>query len=686
MPRPKVRPENRLRSSRACDLCKASKIRCDARIPCAACVKRNRPNDCNYGISRSRRARPQTGDGALASTPPALPQLSQGGWIGSPEESNHSQSPLIAQPSPQSTKDGGDESIKDGDQDSPSEKFITGSNGENLYIGDTASLSFLDFLRHALRPYVGTTCFTDGERQNLMLELDVDDSTNTNIDLTTQEKESLVHSYSEATSAILCLFSPAEIETLEGKSLDDSSQDMKKIDRAALDMILAIGAQARASDAQDAQCAAVYFARARSVAFEGMLADPSISMVRLFLLLAFFTLGACRQNAAFIYLGVASKAAIVLGLHQPMSWRRLQKQAEWPSLRLRIWHSLCTLDVLTSSLLGRPCTVPRATRHDLHALPLDPNTPAFNAVLKGAALLDDICGILSRGVMIDVPTAEDLLKKLRRWSQDLPPCLRQFSCPSCASMSSVDRQTFLGRIHMSSVYYFSVMLVTRPFLIRYSMAKIRRRSGHNYNINLHPDEASLAQVCLSSAAYMGDLARKTGLAVMTSELPFGNLCLFTAWTFGAGLILGLSLFASESGTDIQESFKGILEMLNKIGEASPQSRLYSETLGAFMDTISAYRRQSTHKSRHAVDQYIDQILTIDIDPDQSGQETASSSQYSTTFSWDTDADFHTAFGSVDPTLGGQSGLEDYWSVQQDWDDIAMQFSDNFGIDFGAQML
>lgn len=147
-------------------------------------------------------------------------------------------------------------------------------------------------------------------------------------------------------------------------------------------------------------------------------------------------------------------------------------------------------------------------------------------MLKGAALLDDICRILSSGVMVDIPTAEDLLTKLRQWSRNLPALLRHFSCTDGSLMSSVDRQTFFGRIHVSGVYYFSVMLVTRPFLIRYLMSKLRRRSGHDAGINLHPNEADLAQVCMSSAAYMGDLCRKATLAVTMLELPIGNLCLF----------------------------------------------------------------------------------------------------------------------------------------------------------------
>ncbi|KAJ5831946.1 hypothetical protein N7474_000257 [Penicillium riverlandense] len=686
MPRARVRPENRLRSSRACDLCKASKIRCDSQVPCASCIKRNHPGNCIYSIPPSRRARPGAGDRSSGPTPSRLRPFAHGVWTDSPTVSNSAESytsnpPLIVQPSPKSINAGSGDWTKDPDQDSPSERFVTGSNGEKLYIGDTASLSFLDFLRRNLRPYVGATPFTDGERQNLELEIDVDDATNVEVNLTVEEKG----------DALLYLFSPAEIDAFMGRNSEHPSTELKKDDIAALEMTVAIGAQARASGSRDAQCAAVYFARARSIAFQDMLAYPSISMVRIFLLLAFFTLGACRQNAAFIYLGVASKAAIVLGLHQPMSWQSLQQQADGPNLRYLTFTpiipaGLCILDVLTSSILGRPCTVPRATRHDLHSLPLDPNTPEFNAVLKGAALLDDICRILSSGVMIDVPTAEDLLTKLRQWSQNLPPCLRQFSCTDGSSMSSVDRQTFLGRIHVSSVYYFSVMLVTRPFLIRHLMSKLRRRSGHEVSVNLHPNEAGLAQVCTSSAAYMGELCRKTALAVTMSELPFGNLCLFKTWAFGAGLILGLSLFVAESSSKFQEPFTGILDVLNKIGEASPQSKLYGETLSTFMDTIHVYRRQLSHHPHRTVDQYIDQILVIDVEPHQSGRQSMPSNQHFMNSPWDTDAGFTMALDSGDLTLVGQSGLDDYWSTQQPWDDVAMQFSDNFGIDFGAQFL
>jgi hypothetical protein len=55
MPRPKVRPENRQRVSRACLACKASKIRCDSQQPCAACVRREHGSSCVYSGTDYRR-------------------------------------------------------------------------------------------------------------------------------------------------------------------------------------------------------------------------------------------------------------------------------------------------------------------------------------------------------------------------------------------------------------------------------------------------------------------------------------------------------------------------------------------------------------------------------------------------------------------------------------------------------
>ena len=69
MPRPRVRPEERQRSERACAACKASKIRCDSQIPCEACVRRKRSQYCVYTHFDRRRHRHRQ-ENRLQSIPP----------------------------------------------------------------------------------------------------------------------------------------------------------------------------------------------------------------------------------------------------------------------------------------------------------------------------------------------------------------------------------------------------------------------------------------------------------------------------------------------------------------------------------------------------------------------------------------------------------------------------------------
>jgi hypothetical protein len=79
--------------------------------------------------------------------------------------------------------------------------------------------------------------------------------------------------------------------------------------------MVAIGAQSLPNDRKTIQVEQFYFARGQRRAFANMLEDPSVDLVRVFLLMSFYMLGACRRNTAFMYLGVASRAAVALGFH-----------------------------------------------------------------------------------------------------------------------------------------------------------------------------------------------------------------------------------------------------------------------------------------------------------------------------------------------------------------------------------
>ncbi|KAJ9136596.1 putative C6 transcription factor [Pleurostoma richardsiae] len=714
MPRPKVKPEDRQRSSKACIACKVSKIRCDSQLPCASCVKKERAGSCVYPASspeaRKRRGLPHHHSagsrrssvlgGSYTAGPPSMSELpSPAGFA--PLDERRAPSPSPPSPSPVTAADSETRQL-------PKGRLLISSIGEKVYIGETASLSFLHFLRQTLRPYVGPMSFTDGNRHNVMLEANLNEVHRAEAAvLTPEEQATFLASYLQATSGLLDLFTAPEIELLiEAKQHGEETlpPSVRRDGIAALDMAIAIGAQARGASPSDTQCAAIHFARARQIAFEGMLAHPSLSMVRLFMLLAFYMLGACQRNAAFMYLGVASKAAVVLGLHQPAYYKSLEKDEY--AIRLRTWNSLRILDSLTSFILGRPSSLP-PTRYDTSSLKeaetqvsaFGRQGQAFNGISRACTLLEEIVQKLSRGHMMDVSVAETLLDKLREWSTGLPPAVRQFSV---TGGTSPDWEMLVGNMHVACVYYFAVILVTRPFLIAHLMSSLRSRStGQTSSMADERAEmvARLAQVCLGSAMYMADTCHRVKMA----GYAFGNLCLVKAWIFGAGLVLGFSLFAGEPRQDVQDSFDSAHDILRSLAAASPQARLYYDILSNFSDAIARYRRRLSYETRRSVHQYMDQILVVDVDNGGSSSSNnnnrsagAAGCHYpSPGGSRDAEAagggpDGNGGLGPEDlfPGAGGSvdefaqcGGDMDMLGDFQGWDDIAMQLAGDFAMNY-----
>ncbi len=82
-------------------------------------------------------------------------------------------------------------------------------------------------------------------------------------------------------------------------------------------------------------------------------------------------------------------------------------------------------------------------------------------------------------------------------------------------------------MHVSCVYYFAVILITRPFLIAHHLSSLRGKAANQANDggdgrDVRAEKiARLAQVCVSSAMYMADMCQQ----VKASGYAFGNLCL-----------------------------------------------------------------------------------------------------------------------------------------------------------------
>jgi len=116
-------------------------------------------------------------------------------------------------------------------------------------------------------------------------------------------------------------------ETLKLGNQSRAGQTLNSLETASLYVMVAIGAQCSGCKPEEITWAAELFCYARKLAFEKMLESPSIQLVQVFLLMAFYMCGACRRNSAFMYLGVASKAASILGLYESAQYKHLPFKA-----------------------------------------------------------------------------------------------------------------------------------------------------------------------------------------------------------------------------------------------------------------------------------------------------------------------------------------------------------------------
>lgn len=159
------------------------------------------------------------------------------------------------------------------------------------------------------------------------------------------------------------------------------------------------------------------------------------------------------------------------------------------------------------------------------------------------------------------------------------------------------------------------------------------------------------------------------------------------WGFGAGLILGFSICAGETRCDLNEAFSGALHLLTKIGESSPQSKLYSETLKSFADSISLYQRLTFHKARRSAEQYVEQVFVIDLDEEVSWPPVGAPDLASLLpTGWDSLLPMSDLVGNEDPGFTLPTDLDEHMLDLEGWGDLGTQFSDNFAIDLGAGLL
>ena len=194
--------------------------------------------------------------------------------------------------------------------------------------------------------------------------------------------------------------------------------------------------------------------------------------------------------------------------------------------------SLCVLDLLVSSILGRPPAT--ATVHLDVDYPADLDQPSnrMDATLVASyrlsIILDEIIMRLYSEKAASAEVAESLLQKLTRWSDQLPESI--LTPPNTEQERNAAQGQIIGSLYVACSYHFAVIVVTRPFLV--SALGVRLARLHHDFSDMTPDQgmrrpeedpahARLSVACVDSALYM----IQTCLEIYQSDLLLASMCI-----------------------------------------------------------------------------------------------------------------------------------------------------------------
>lgn len=374
-------------------------------------------------------------------------------------------------------------------------RLVCDAQGKLIFIGDCAPLSFFQSVRQLVTTRVESNAFAPESSRFSVLEVSAPTQQIARPSSTPavwpNDVPGSVLRYLSTTAGVIDLFDKARLmdDIQLWASVDRKPQGPTSIVNY---LVLAIGIRTE-DDAKSEE----YFEYSRERALTGLSNDLSVATVQAFALITMYMLCSCQINGAFLYFGIAVRAAYSVGIH------RTEVNARFgPEIHLqrdRLWKSLRVVDLYLSTSMGRPpatsdvdCSVPyKANAND--------GSEAFDILNASVQILLVIEGIVEEiysRKKISLQLTEGISVQLREWSNKWLHRLKQVEPDGAWNYD------YNGACQVMSTYYYAVMLVSRPFLM-YELC--RNLDGPQPNgRSLATGKSRLADACIDSASLMVD--------------------------------------------------------------------------------------------------------------------------------------------------------------------------------------
>ncbi|KAL1865802.1 hypothetical protein VTK73DRAFT_5049 [Phialemonium thermophilum] len=642
MPRPKVTDELRRRVAKACLRCQESKSKCDGLVPCAPCTKRGRQAECDYSLAErsygrhrrrrdARRQQPSDEQGGRACAP-AVPKSSDNSepW---PSPSQHRR-PLMSD-SPRSTSSL--QTTRERSRPRTPPRMLYDTRGRIVYLGECAASAFLQHIQGFLE--VDAQASTEQPVFSKLTAIEEMPLHETRARHSPggpgsiSDLQDLIDDFFISTCGILDIIDRPHVQNRLHDWRNGNLEDGGHI--AVLFLIIACGAQSRSASTADSQYSKYYYHEGRRLALIELTDEPRVETVQAFALISFYMLSSSQRNGSFLNLGTAVSAAKSLGFHRDDVNAMLSESN--CQLRRRIWRTLRYQDLFFCAMMGRtPSTMTTDsyyTEDEDDERNQNPSFPTDDDLGQSLALCEALraFSIMERAIY-EVYTArptsptsnttttsslarlDALARELQTATSAIPCDLRVIA--SAPSNPRDRRRHVIRNAHVACSYYFSMMLLTRPFLMTCVQQRSCQRTGaaSDGDVPVQLEErvlsAEVSQGALAAVDSAVHVVRLIHELLMTNML-FNNMVLIIAMVFVASLTL-CSAYLGRQGSRpaIEQAIRQTETILAHFSAHTRQGKRYGYILRRFYKAAKLHRLSIEKQGRRIPTLEMPQLFSL----------------------------------------------------------------------------
>ncbi|KAI9794548.1 MAG: hypothetical protein M1816_004435 [Peltula sp. TS41687] len=517
-------------------------------------------------------------------------------------------------------------------------RMLQDPSGRLLYVGDSATLSFLQLMRMIVESVDGPSPFTTDPRRHRILENSLRLPQGLRYSHLLPDRKTaniLVTSYLINTQGLLEVFDrPAFYSTLESSYSDPLSIDPSWL--CLLNLVLAIGLvlASFAPGTEEAEVinklrndpidrAEIFYLNAKKISdpisgFE----EAGFWSIQALLLMTVYMLAVSKRNAAFTLFGMAVRSAFALGLHREETM--VLYPLEERDMRRNLWRSLFVFDRFLSASMGRPMVIseddcsedilkgPEPSTNPVEDAYADISVMGLLASVKSAQIIGDILRRIYQKRKTSTRLAQEIADACKILPTTLAPVLHWRQAASSSPAQGI------AILHVNLLYYHAIILLTRPFflfVLHAEVNKIGKGPEHHRPRRTARRMERFVEACVVSSTHSITLIHD---AYSGGYLPQRNPFVIY-FLFAAALIVLSNEFSGVCPSlNPRSCIDSAITVMTYCAESDPQAQRVLYIMTTFRDVVSSRRAPYGPRQLPSVDNLVNSVMPYSAIEDSPG--------------------------------------------------------------------